>query len=58
VAVGDEADAEFFERGDDLLFGAAPHSDTRFAALLPAARHGAANGFCAGFREAEVFDLA
>ena len=58
-AVGDEADAEFFERGDDLLFGAAPPQ--RVLALQRCYRlhgMGAANGFCAGFREAEVFDLA
>ena len=58
-AEGDEADAEFFERGQDLLFGLAPPE--RVLALQGGdGLHGvgAADGLRAGFGQAEVLHLA
>ena len=58
-AEGNEADAEFFERGHDGLFRLAP--EERVLALQCGdGLHGvsAADGLCACFGETEVFDLA
>jgi hypothetical protein len=58
-AEGDEADAEFFKRGYDRLFGFAPEKGVL---ALEGGNWldgvGATDSFCASFGEAKVFDLA
>ncbi len=58
-AEGNEADAELFECGHDGLFGLAPEEGV-LALQRGDGLHGvgAADGLCACFGEAEVFDLA
>ena len=58
-AVGDEADAELFEQGEDFLLGLTPPEGV--LGLEGGDGLGgvsAADGFGAGFRQAEVFDFA